>query len=328
MVATKPMSMGENSTRKKFTLLKRLRKSLIWQEYVWKTLTALFLTVLISAVCFNPTNLSVPYKDYGNTLDFRPKIIPHYSQSIVHSPAALSDEFVGSLSQLDLRNVVFIPNVRHIDQSIAPPTFTVQNGLPSSVVDFTPGSTRITLEISPANQKMNNGKPFKVKVLPGKSCIFGDKYACVYAFKHNSHSSIIFLTVHSGVGGDAQKFRHIIEGTGINRTGLKLSQIKSNMEKLEGSLVAISQSDQPPISSVIEHITRIPAKDIKQYFSLPVEETIGFASKIDPELDQVFQPGVLYIVLETCGWKLAGEPWAPGVSATTGSVYLSVISIP
>ncbi len=70
---------------------------------------------------------------------------------------------------------------------------------------------------------------------------------------------------------------------------------------------------------------RVPAQSIQNYFSLPVTEAIYQASLYNSGLIDFIDPGTTQLVIETCGWKMRGEPWAPEVTPTSASIYLGVI---
>ncbi len=193
-------------------------------------------------------------------------------------------------------------------------------------INFQDGSERILIEIRPPSRQVNGGKPIRVSFLPGYQCQFGDKHACVFSYHSNAQANIIFLTIHSGVGGEGQKLRHAIEGTGINQAGLKLSQVLDNLEALEGATVSIQQGGQAVDGLRITGLSRIPPKKMHEYFSLPVEQALDYAATFDETLFPAVLADQPIIVLETCGWKMPGETWAKDVTATTGSIYLGVIA--
>ena len=83
-------------------------------------------------------------------------------------------------------------------------------------INFSNNKERVTIKITPKNKKINGGKPIVISFLPGKRCVFGDQHACVAAFLNENLVNTIFLTVHSGEGGQAQSYRNALEGTLIN----------------------------------------------------------------------------------------------------------------
>ena len=192
-------------------------------------------------------------------------------------------------------------------------------------VDFGHTNAWIMIRIFPDNKRVNKGKPIVIKVLPGSSCYFGDHRACIGLFGENQQEKVIFVTVHSGVGGEAEAFRRSVEGLGPNRAAYPLSQIQANLWRLNGARVEISQGDQTVGGYQLVTTARVPATMIKKYFKLPIDAAIEFAAQVNPDLKNYLKPEQPTIVFETCGWKLESEPWAPGVTSTTGSVYLGVI---
>ncbi len=217
---------------------------------------------------------------------------------------------------------LFLPAILTHSPSVGEPaqSFTFQG------IDFQEGSSRILIDITPPTRQVNSGKPIRISFLPGDQCQFGDKHACVFSYRTGNLPNVIFLTIHSGVGGEGQKLRHAIEGTGINQAGLKLNRVLSNLEALEGAAVSVHQDGQSISGLQVFGLSRIPPKKIHEYFDLPVEQALEYAVHFDETLLPPELTGQPLIVLETCGWKMPGEPWAKDVTATTGSIYLGVIA--
>ncbi len=217
---------------------------------------------------------------------------------------------------------LFLPAILTHSPSLTEPSQSFVYG----GIDFKDGSSRILIEITPPSRQVNSGKPIRVSFLPGDQCQFGDKHACVFSYQAAANANVIFLTIHSGVGGEGQKLRHAIEGTGINQAGFKLSRVLSNLEALEGAAVSIHQDGQSIDGLQIHGLNRIPPKKIHEYFDLPVEQALAYAASFDETLLPAILADQPLIILETCGWKMPGEPWAKDVTATTGSIYLGVIA--
>jgi len=212
---------------------------------------------------------------------------------------------------------LFTPGVTALNSH---PVFTFQG------IDFQKGSERIIIEIMPQTRQVNSGKPIRISFLPGDHCLFGDKHACVFSYRTIGQAKVIFLTIHSGVGGEGQKLRHAIEGTGIDQAGLQLNRVLDNLQALEGATVSIQQGQQAVTGLSIYGLTRIPPKKIHEYFRLPLEQVLDYAASFDETLIPPNLNDQPLIVLETCGWKMPGEPWAKDVTSTTGSIYLGVIA--
>lgn len=191
-------------------------------------------------------------------------------------------------------------------------------------IDFA-SDERVTILIYPPEQSINNGKPVKISFIPGNHCRFGDKKGCVYAYKPNISGNVIVITVHSGVGGEAQRLRAALEGTGINRAAYNLKKVQSNMAALSGAQVVIKQGDRETAALRVAAITRIPARSLVRYFRAPLAEILAVAADINPEVSDLVYPAGPQIVIETCGWKMPGEPGSEKVTDTTGSIYLGII---
>jgi hypothetical protein len=186
---------------------------------------------------------------------------------------------------------------------------------------------KVTLTIYPP-KSVNRGKPIKIAFIPAERCRFGQKTGCVYAYKPSYPGNVLVLTVHSGVGGEGQRLRGALEGTGINRAAFSLKEVQQNLVALQGARVVLSQGDHEVDSAQVAAITRIPAWALARYFKAPLWEILGFAGQLDPLLAPWATPEQPVIVLETCGWKMPGEKGSGQVSDTTGSVYLGVITRP
>ncbi len=194
-------------------------------------------------------------------------------------------------------------------------------------IDFTDHQKRIQISIIPQDKRVNRGKPIVVSFIPGQKCVYGDHRACIHTYQTETQSQITHITVHSGMGGEGQAFRHALEGTGINSAGYPLKRVLANLRALDGADVVITQGKKRMAGFVLVAASRVPASAMNAYFDLPVEQALTFASNREPSLSKWVNPSQPQIVLETCGWKMPGEPWAKGVSSTTASVYLGIIQL-
>jgi len=192
-------------------------------------------------------------------------------------------------------------------------------------INFDDGTQPITIVVDPANNQNHSKTPVEISFLPGKHCIFGDGYACVYQFLSSAGRRVIFVSVHSGTGGEGDDFRNLLEGTGINR-GLFDSQTVLDMARsLSGSAVKIKQGDKKIEELTLTSITRIPPEHFETYTALPIEEALDYVMTVF-SLD----PGLLtqdLLVIETCGWRLPDEAHFFGLEDTSSSVYLGFINL-
>ena len=191
-------------------------------------------------------------------------------------------------------------------------------------IDFS-SNQRVEIKIYPTDNRVNHGDPIKISFIPGERCRFGDKRGCVYAYKPSAAGNVIFITVHSGVGGEAQRWRAALEGTGINRAGYSLERTMGNMRSLADAQVVISQGDLQVDQLQLGAITRIPARALPKYFKTEMADILDFAARNDPEISNWAFTEQPIIVIETCGWKMPGEAGSERVADTTGSIYLAVI---
>lgn len=192
-------------------------------------------------------------------------------------------------------------------------------------IDFRPGALPINIQIISPETNLNRGKPIEVRFAPGDECNFGDGQACVSAHPGVLDGHTVFITIHSGIGGEAQNLRHALEGTGFDQAAFSLEKVRNKLVLLQGAQVTITQGDITISGLTLQVASRVPAENLQHYFSLPVPQAMRYAGELDPSLASYLPADQPQIVFETCGWKMPGEPWAPGVNATSGSAYLGVI---
>jgi hypothetical protein len=192
-------------------------------------------------------------------------------------------------------------------------------------INFIDRQKRITIKIIPSNKRVNGGKPITISFIPGKKCEFGNKRACVNNFYTPADGQVTFLSIHSGVGGEAQHYRSAIEGTGLDQALFSLKQVQANLNALTGSEVVINQGDERISGLRIAAITRIPAKSLRRYINADLNSALEIAASLDSEFEQTLQTNQPQVVFETCGWRMPGEPASNGVSSTSASIYLTVI---
>ncbi len=199
-----------------------------------------------------------------------------------------------------------------------PPTFNFQK------INFKPQSGRLNISIDPPSPLVNQGKPINISFIPAETCDFGDQQACVSTHVLDK-SNLIFLTVHSGYGGEGQAFRHAVEGTGINRAAFSLSEVNNNLTALQDAQVSVTAHGDEVGGMSVRGVIRIPAAHVDAYFNLPIEDALVFAASLNPEVWSTIDQSQPLLIFETCGWKLPAEPGSAEVSDTTGSVYMIAI---
>lgn len=200
---------------------------------------------------------------------------------------------------------------------------SAEHTAPSSFygIDFS-SAEPVTLEITPPGKK-----PLRIQVRPGYPCAYEDHTACVSAYTTKAGGSIIFLTIHSGVGGEADNFRHAVEGTWINRAAFRLDQIQDRLDALQGAEVTLRQGETALTGLQMAAAARIPPDHLADYFAAPVRQAARTAAKIAPALAPYTNPRQPTIIFETCGWRTRQEEPSPAASDTTGSIYLGVIQM-
>lgn len=260
------------------------------------------------------------------------RLIPFVLNSVIMKPQS-----VGETSKMDMEPGLpsstidpgftqFIPYFNHGEDSGASSQTIPMGATFFEAVDFSPGAAKLTLRIFPDRDVINVDQPVDVSFIPGDRCVFGDGRACIYQFRSSSGGTVIFASVHSGLGAEAEKFRDLVEGTGINRAFYNEGQILDRMQTLAGARVAVSQGETQIEGLALSTVVRIPPEHMTAYMQTPVEKVLDYAIKIG-----VLDPGLLsqnILVFETCGWRLPGEGPVPGVPDTSTAVYLGLIGLP
>jgi hypothetical protein len=191
-------------------------------------------------------------------------------------------------------------------------------------VNFSNYKVWMSIQIDPPNKDVNRGKPVDISFIPGDTCYFGEHRVCVNEY-FDGLRTITLLTIHSGVGGEAQEFRHAIEGTGINRAGFSVEKVHEKIDSLSEAQVVIHQDGDQVGGFTLVGIVRIPPEHIQAYLNASITDSIALAIKLDPDLEEKIDPNSPLVAFETCGWKMIGEPWLPGITSTTGSIYVGII---
>lgn len=192
-------------------------------------------------------------------------------------------------------------------------------------VDFGRTDELIRIKIIPNARRINGGKPIVIKFFPGQACEFGERRACISTYRTPAGQNVIFVTVHSGVGAEAEAFRNAVEGTGFNQAGLPLEKVKGRMGSLAGARVEIVQGDTVVGNLELSAVGRVPARGVNAYFDTPVFQSVEYASQFSNALAGYTDPAQPLIIFETCGWRMRGEAGGKNLENTSAAVYLSVI---
>lgn len=222
-------------------------------------------------------------------------------------------------------NRTFLPIVNHSGNE-HDKTISDTNHLPVvGEIDFSPGTQQIVVSIQPEGRYFNSKTPVEIAFLPDEQCDYGDGKACIYSFFTSNSRRVIFVSVHSGVGGEGEEFRDALEGTGINQGLLTADRVETNLRAFFGADISLFQGEKESLGQELIAVVRIPPEHLQVYLALPVEKALDFALKLSALEPVIYQHNLL--VFETCGWWLPGDRQAPGVSGTTGSVYLGLVRI-
>jgi hypothetical protein len=192
-------------------------------------------------------------------------------------------------------------------------------------IDFSNPWERIRIKIYPPDKSVNKGKPIVIAFKPGDTCEYRDHTACINTFTAEAGGEITYITVHSGVGSEAEAFRQAIEGMGFDQAAYSLRQVKAHLRALEGARVEIVQGDVTVGDLTLTSAVRIPGEDMRDYLNSSLPEALQMAGALAPSFNNALNPIQPQIVFETCGWMMPGEPWSPGVTSTNASLYLGVI---
>ncbi len=193
-------------------------------------------------------------------------------------------------------------------------------------LDFSKHGQLVKIKIASPKKRINGGKPIVIKFYPGQECSFGEQRACIQAYHTPSGQNVIFITVHSGLGAEAEAFRNAVEGTGFGQAGLSLEKALARLGDLKGASVTITQGDVVVDGLQMAGLGRVPAKGVSKYFASPVNRSLEIAAGYSELLAWAVDPDMPLIVFETCGWLMRGEFAAKNLENTSASVYLGVIT--
>lgn len=192
-------------------------------------------------------------------------------------------------------------------------------------IDFSNPWERIRIKIYPPNWQINSGKPIVIAFNPGQTCQFGDRQACINTFTAKQGGETTFVTVHSGVNGEAEPFRRAVEGFDFDQAGFPLRKIQARLRDLQGADVEIVQGDTVVSGLMLSVAVRVPPKFMDDYLNAALPDALSMAAAINPSMNDSLAPAEPQVVFETCGWKMPWEPWLPGMTSTNASIYLGVI---
>lgn len=195
----------------------------------------------------------------------------------------------------------------------------------SQNLHFDQGSQKIVVKVFPNSNRINDGNPIQIKFFPSNICEFGDKRGCVYELLYDENTEVKWISIHSGIGGEAQAFRDAVEGTSIDQTGYALNKIKQNIATLTGAPVEIYQGETVITDLELIALVRIPSSEVRDYLALPIEQALTAAAQLDPSFQAALDSSSELLVIETCGWRISGEPTTRGLSNTSSSIYVSII---
>ena len=180
---------------------------------------------------------------------------------------------------------------------------------------------KIQLRFEPG-EKINGGQAIRLAFVPGQACDFGAGRACV-----SSHlgGQVILLTIHSGLGGEGDRLRNAIEGTGLDSAGLAMAQIHANMAALRGAAVRLTMGDAQVDGLELAALARVPSMDVKRYFDLSFDDALQMVAVENSPVQALLDTGEPLLAFEICGWRVPSEVAGLGTTPTTSSIYLGLI---
>jgi len=207
-------------------------------------------------------------------------------------------------------------------ETIEPPAAEASPGFYG--IDFNDPHQWVRILIFPPHKNVNKGKPILIAFIPGRKCTYGDHHGCVNTYMAGANE-VTFVTVHSGVGGEAEPFRFAVEGSGPFGAAYPLNKVKADLKALDGAQVVLMQGKKRIEGFHLMAVTRLEPKWVDEYFKAPVDGAATFAAAIDPGFRSAVPPVAPQLVFETCGWRVRGEHGAGRLPSTSASIYLGVI---
>lgn len=189
-------------------------------------------------------------------------------------------------------------------------------------INFQDTSQKIKTELLSSSKDFNGGRSIRINFQPGWPCEWINHRGCTSL---HYQGQVVLVTIHSGIGGDGQNLRHVLEGTWLNAAALSISQIQDNLGRLRDSSVVIRQGGITAEEMRVRAAVRVPASQVVDYFSLPIDDALNLVAQDNPDLADALASKTPLLIIETCGWRLASEGYPPGVTDTSASVYLIAI---
>ncbi len=134
------------------------------------------------------------------------------------------------------------------------------------------------------DQSVNAGQSIEMTFFPAQDCPYGTGTACIS--QHRS-GQVILLTIHSGIGGEAEAFRQAVESTSLYGAGFTGEQIQTNLASLQNIPVQMSLGAGDMSELEMAAVARVPGVDLEQYFELPYDEALEMVARQNEQVRAV-----------------------------------------
>lgn len=268
----------------------------------------------------------------GSTLIFSTRYLVPVFVDVISETFQKNDAIVNysariswQIEKIEPEYIFFLPYISSHQKST-----TLHPGPPISVnvferINFSAESERINITIFPRGLSEEDGKPIQISFMPSEECNFGDGNGCVNEFSSSAGNRIIFVSVHSGLGGEADGFRDLLEGTGLNQGLYNPAEVQKRVQYLSGSEITIIQGEYEITNLSLKAIIRIPPEQLKIYIDLPIPSALEYALEQTYFSQEFIDQDLL--IIETCGWRLPHEPQIDGLPQNSNSTYLGIVGV-
>jgi len=189
-------------------------------------------------------------------------------------------------------------------------------------IDFSDTSRVIETQLMPGDTSLNAGQPIIINFTPGWPCEWINHRGCT-SLHYNGQ--VVLTTIHSGMWGEGQELRNLLEGTWLNAASFPLDKVYANVASLPGGTARITQGKVSSGDIRVLAAVRLSASQAVDYYSLPIDDGLDLAAEMNPELADALASRIPLLIFETCGWRHPAEGYPPGSTDSSASIYLIAI---